>query len=371
VAPLPHPIRQVRGLRSYSGRMSIRSPFESSIAKPGHGEVTLTLLPPSITPTLTTLTYKYPLKLISRTPRFTPQSSALSCISRSTHLHCLTYGGGLLPGDEINVFITLNPQTRLVMTTPQGTNKIYRTEPTIRNRLGVPAHKLSDRSRQIIDVRIGSEAALCYLPDPCVPYKDSRYEQIQTFIVDGSTSGCKRSSLCVLDWVTEGRTAGGENWNFHLWKGRNEVWSCDGTGKDKNKKLLLRDSIILDDESGKSHQNNQQTNLIQERTWPHGIVGSLILYGPIFESLASFLFQSFTSQPRIGGRNWSSTPSNQADPVQSNSNVIWTAARVRAGFVLVRFGAKDFAAAKLWLGGLLREEGSVAREFGDEALLCL
>jgi urease accessory protein len=39
--------------------------------------------------------------------------------------------------------------------------------------------------------------------------------------------------------------------------------------------------------------------------------------------------------------------------------------------VLVKFGAKDFETAKDWLGGLLREEGSIIREFGEEALFCL
>ena len=57
--------------------------------------------------------------------------------------------------------------------------------------------------------------------------------------------------------------------------------------------------------------------------------------------------------------------------LEGRSEVTWTAARVRAGFVLVKFGAKDFETAKDWLGGLLREEGSIIREFGEEALFCL
>lgn len=354
--------------------MPIKSPFESSIAKAGHGEVVLALIPPS-TSILTTVTYKYPLKLITRTTGFVPKSSALSCVSQPVHLHPLTFGGGLLPGNHIELSITLSPQTRLVVTTPQGTTKIFRTEPKakIRDRLGVPANEQSDMSRQTLDVRIGSEAALCYLPDPSVPYKDSRYEQIQTFTVDGAAKNDKRSSLCVLDWVTQGRAARGENWDFHLWRGKNEVWSLDeGTGK---KRLLLRDSVILDDEFDEGRPEDEQhaqRNLIRERTWTHGIVGTLILYGPVFESLASFLLHRFTSQPRIGACNWSSSsvPSESSSP-KPNSNVTWTAARVRAGFVLVKFGAKDFEAARRWLGGLLREEGSVQREFWDGALNCL
>ncbi|KAL2011203.1 hypothetical protein VTN00DRAFT_3921 [Thermoascus crustaceus] len=384
--------------------MTLNSPFTSSPAKPGHGEVILSLLPPSI-PTLTTLTFKYPLKLLSRSPGFIPESSVLpSAATRPIHLYLLTYGGGLLPGDHIDVSITLKPATRLVVTTPQGSTKIFKTAPGGRKSQrgglgGANKNETEYMSRQTLDVDIGREAALCYLPDPSAPFKDSRYEQVQRFTVDGSVTGNQRSSLCVLDWVTQGRTSRGENWDFHFWKGKNEVYLSDdlvGGGKKKKKKLLLRDSVILDNEvpypypypdsdpsngengtsTEKETPNSTSTGtntIIRERTHPHGIVGTLILYGPLFDSLASFFMQKFTSHPRIGGRNWSSSssvPSNSSSS-KPKYDVTWTSARVRAGFVLVKFGAKDFETARDWLGSIIREEGSVVREFGEEALFCL
>ncbi|KAJ5195003.1 uncharacterized protein N7498_008441 [Penicillium cinerascens] len=374
--------------------MPIRSPFESSIAKPGQGTVVLSLLPPN-NPTLTTLTYKYPLKLVPRSGGFTPspESSSLSesCPSRPVHLYLLTYGGGLLPGDHIEVSIKLDPRTRMVVTTPQGSTKIFKTEPgnsdcpnVIKgHRKQMPANPhLSDMSQQSLDVKIGRQAALCYLPDPSVPFQNSRYAQVQTFTVDAAAKGDQRSSLCVLDWVTQGRTSRGENWNFRFWRGRNEIWATNEiTGKSR---LLLRDSVILDDETddlNDSDESNEDMpsqagllplNIIQERTRPHGVVGTLILSGPVFESLGSYLLDQFTSQPRIGSRNWSSESSSAPESSPGmKGDVTWTAARVRAGFVLVKFGAKDFETAKLWLGGLLREEGTIVREFGEEALFCL
>ncbi|KAL4871048.1 hypothetical protein BDV12DRAFT_164656 [Aspergillus spectabilis] len=352
--------------------MPVKSPFESSIAKPGQGKVVLSLLPPA-NPSLSTLTYKYPLKLLTRAPGFVPQST-LTSASQPVHLYLLTYGGGFLPGDEINVSITLEPRTRLVVTTPQGSTKIFKTEPT-------PGRTLSDKSRQSLDVRIGAEAALCYLPDPSAPFKDSRYEQIQTFTIENTLKSSSRASLCVLDWVTQGRTSRGENWDFHLWKGKNEIWLSDestslNTG-NKKRKLLLRDSLILNDENTatkqlKTQETHPPKSLIRDRTSPHGVIGTLILYGPVFESLSSFLVERFTSLPRIGARNWSSSgPAAVEAPKNYNSQVTFTAARVRAGCVLVKFGAADFETAKDWLGGILREEGSIAREFGEEALFCL
>jgi urease accessory protein len=352
--------------------MTFNSPFASSVASPGKGEVVLAVLPPSI-PTLAKLTYKYPLKLLSRAPGFIPEHSVLSeGVTKPIHLYLLTYGGGLLPGDHIDVSITLDPRARLVVTTPQGSTKIFKTVPNANTAIATAPERpgLDDRSRQTLNVSIGSQAGLCYLPDPSAPFKDSRYEQIQVFTVDKCQKQ-NRSSLCVLDWVTQGRTSRGENWDFNLWKGRNEVWSEDKTtGK---RRLLLRDAVILDDEEDASlrrHENDSSSGeLIRERTYPHGIIGTLILYGPIFDQLGSFFMTSFGSQPRIGGRNWSATKT-AAEP-SKQSQVTWTAARIRADFVLVKFGAKDFEAARDWLGTIIREEGSIEREFGEEALLCL
>ncbi|KKK23557.1 hypothetical protein AOCH_004140 [Aspergillus ochraceoroseus] len=375
--------------------MPIKSPFESSIAKPGQGKVVLSLLPPA-NPTLTTLTYKYPLKLLARTPRFTPQSPS----SQPVHLYLLTYGGGLLPGDHIEVSITLEPRTRLVVTTPQGSTKIFKTDAdTLAPTAASPP---AAKSRQSVDVRIGKEAALCYLPDPAVPYKGSRYEQTQRFTVESSAKDpTRRSSLCLLDWVTQGRTARGEAGTFKpgrartrsgAWTRRNQVQVLIKGGPPLL--LLLRDSLILDAEN---HQNNpwdpaatftpkppskatstttssSSRNLIRERTSPHGVIGTLILYGPVFESLAAFIVDRFSALPRIGARNWASSAAPvavEAAPPNFDAQVTFTAARVRAGCVLVKFGAADFETAKDWLGGILRAEGTVVREFGEEALFCL
>lgn len=360
--------------------MAIKSPFESSIAQPGQGKVVLSLLAPA-NPSLSTLTYKYPLKLLTRSPGFVPQST-LPNASQPVHLYLLTYGGGLLPGDQINVSITLEPRTRLVVTTPQGSTKIFKTEPG-------SGRTLSDTSRQALDVLIGRDAALCYLPDPSAPFKNSRYEQIQTFTVESSADESRRSSLCVLDWVTQGRTSRGEDWDFHLWKGKNEIYILDESwtagNKNNKRKLLLRDSLVLDDETQSGSGTNTHTHthehppksLVRTRTSPHGVIGTLILYGPIFNSLSDFIVKRFTSLPRIGARNWSSSSSSASAAVENvaiphlDSQVTYTAARVRAGCVLVKFGAADFETAKRWLGGVLREEGSIEREFGEEALFCL
>ncbi|KAI5298438.1 hypothetical protein KEM55_003396 [Ascosphaera atra] len=368
--------------------MALSSPFADPPIPPGHGTVVLSLLPPCL-PTLSTLSYRYPLKLLTRTPAVTLKSAYPSTATTPVHLYLLTYGGGLLPGDHIYVNVEVQRGTRLVVTTPQGCQKIYKTEG---QKKGLPAVVTTKReyaddddaqkSKQTLDVHIAPSAALCYLPDPTVPFEDSRYEQLQRFtIVRDSLSDDEISpSLCVLDWVTQGRGARGENWSFDSWVGRNEVWAENkqteqGKGKGK-RRLLVRDNVVLkqETEEGNLEGNNRVSGPISlaERTHPHGIVGTLILHGPLFASLSDFFMAEFQSQPRIGGRNWSRTSQPQAqNPQPSTEDVVWTAARVRNEFVLVKFGAKDFESAREWLGGLVRREGSIGREFGEEAYGCL
>lgn len=336
--------------------MMFKSPFGPSTSQPGTGHIAVSLVPPSTTPTLSTLTYQYPLKLVAPTNIPTTSTGVASLL-----IFLLTYGGGLVAGDTITLTITLAPSTRLTLLT-QGSTKIFKT----------PRPSLV--TRQNLDVDIGQDAALCYLPDPTQPFAKSAFEQKQIFRIP--EAGDNGSSLCVLDWVSEGRRARGEKWEFHTWKGRNEVRSSE------DDRLLLRDAVVLD---SNNEDVNSSTPSLADKTANLGVLGTLILHGPVFASLADTIMDDFATQPRIGGRNWqshSTQPTHQETPTPLETSrarrrdqaaadgVLWTAARVR-GFVLVKFGAVEVEGARRWLRDLLVEEGSVVRGFGEEALLCL
>lgn len=258
-----------------------------------------------------------------------------------TVVFLLSYGGGLVGGDKINLKVTLEDDTRLVLLT-QGSTKIFKA----------PARAVA--SGQTLDVKIGAGAALCYLPDPTQPFAESMYEQKQTFYVDSTG----KSSLLMLDWVTEGRKARGESWTLWGWKGRNEVREFDQTSKGR---LLIRDAVTLTDSSLGGIGLTDKTNDL-------GIFGTLIVYGPLFASLGHFFMECFKGQPRIGAKDFSGD--SKPDPRHLDDGLLWTAAAVR-GFVLVKFGAKELDGARQWLGELLRQEGTVEKHFGHQALLCL
>lgn len=388
-----------------------KNPFAKSRAKPGEGEIVLSLLPPD-KQVLTTFEYQYPLKLISpdqhkvtvKNPDHdaSKPSDATAEVPVTT-VFLLTYGGGLLAGDSINLTITLNPHTRLALLT-QGSTKIFKSKPntttattsTINQvlplRIASPfTAPASHPTRQTLNVKISPHSSLVYLPDPLQPHAASVYTQHQTIYIDPFGS----SSLVFLDWVTEGRSARNEKWTLTSWRGRNEIREFDEHSKGR---LLIRDALLLfgDDLAD-----------LTAKTDGKGVLGTLIIYGPLFKALGDFFLKEFKTLPRIGAKNWNRTPAPRTPTIREEDEkepdgyfahqkststpapgslpttprakarkeeeiegLLWTAAQVR-GFVLIKFGAAEVDGARRWLGGMLKREGSVEREFGHQATLCL
>lgn len=327
------------------------NPFHFAKSEPGTGSIHLALLPPS-TPRLRTVNYQYPLKVVAPAPLRTSEPP-----HHLVHtIYTLTYGGGLVAGDSIDLKIIVEKSTRLVLLT-QGSTKIF---------------KSSSRgiiSRQVLDVRVEQGGVLCYLPDPVQPFEESCFEGRQVYrLIEGKEKG----SLCVLDWVTKGRGARGEEWDFWRYGSRNEIFFVAEEGTER---LVLRDAVVLDDEDVN----------IRERMAGLAVFGTLIMCGPVFEHLQRFFMDEFKALPRVGGRKWDrgSDDGNEDEccdakavwraerlKKESEEGFLWSAADVR-GCVVVKFGAKEVENARSWLRSMLAFEGTVEREVGERGLMCL
>jgi urease accessory protein len=332
--------------------MVFPSPFAASTAKAGYGSIELCILPPD-TPTLRNISYQYPLKLVAPDALPPPERGSGTSAARLIHtVFLLTYGGGIVAGDSINLSVSLESKTRLVLLT-QGSTKIFKT----------PEPKLV--SRQHMTVNLASGSALVYLPDPVQPFAQSAFSQSQIYHLKD-----EGGSLCVCDWVTSGRSARGENWDIHGYKSRNEVWAFD---KDAKQRLLLRDNLILD-------KHGRTDMPLSERMDSYSVFGTLIIRGPIFASLAQYFLDEFEALPRIGGRDWGDGAQPELSPKEHRrvsrqqqekvDGLIWSAANVR-GFVLVKFASRAVEGSRHWLRDMLKEEDSVLKYFGERALLCL
>jgi urease accessory protein len=330
------------------------NPFLSSASKPGHGTIHLALLPPN-TPRLKTVSYQYPLKLISPSTFHVPDDE-----SRLVHtVYLLSYGGGLVAGDAINLSVILEANTRLVLLT-QGSTKLFKA----------PSRDVL--TTQCMTVEVAPTSALCYLPDPVQPFERSNFEQTQVYNILPSKEGTGLGNLCVLDWVCNGRPANGENWSFYRYGSRNEIYISQPDGK---RRLLLRDNVVLDD--------NGNDNSVAPRMDGQAVFGTLILFGPLMRSLGQFFMEEFKVLPRVGGRKWDSGSDcgdgeDYAEPAvvrrlvrqEVDTNVLWSAASVR-GCVVVKFTAPEAEAGKSWLRSMLSEDGSIRTTFGERAFLCL
>ena len=338
--------------------MSFTSPFGVSTSTPGHGSIVLDILPPD-KPVLRTVSYQYPLKLVAPDPLPPPNygskadggpDQAAPCLVHTVFL--LTYGGGIVAGDCVDLDVQLDSNTRLILLT-QGSTKIFKT----------PSPELVSQQRMTVNLK--HDAALVYLPDPVQPFAHTAFSQSQIYHLEQ-----EQGSLCVCDWVTSGRSARGENWDMYGYKSRNEVWTVDEAGK---KRLLLRDNLILD-------KHGRTGMPMSSRMDNYSIFGTLIVRGLIFSSLSKFFLDEFEALPRIGGRNWGDAVQPELLPHEQrryerqqrekSDGLIWSAANVR-GFVLVKFGSREVQGARNWLRDMIKEEGSVPESFGERAILCL
>jgi urease accessory protein UreH len=328
----------------------MNSPFPKSSSADGEGRIVVRLLPEGISG-LEAFTYQYPLKLI--TPMRPPET-------KSALVFLLSYGGGLVGGDQVNLAIDVKAGAKLSLAT-QGHTKIFKSaSPDI-------------VTRQRMHVSIAPEAAVCLLPDPVQPFEASVYEQVQIFRL------ARNSSLCLLDWVTQGRTARGENWSFVKWTGRNEVWTVGGDQVARDR-LLVRDSVILD-----SNRAHPQLPTLRESMHGVGVTGTLVLRGPLMKPLGEFFLAEFAALPRLGARDWRSDDKKKETDaslsprekwrakrlqMEKENKLLWSAANVR-GCVVVKFGAPAVEAGRLWVGAMLAQEGSISQHFGDQALMCV
>ncbi|KAF2995725.1 hypothetical protein E8E13_004657 [Curvularia kusanoi] len=332
--------------------MTFTSPFAKSTSKPGHGSIIVEVLAPDA-PVLKEVSYQYPLKLIAPEPLPPPDRSSDADTPRLVHtVYLLTYGGGIVAGDSIDLDVHLDHKTRLLLLT-QGSTKIFKTEDA-----RIVSH-------QHMNVHLKNGSALVYLPDPVQPFAHTAFSQSQVYHLEQGNG-----SLCVCDWVTSGRSARGENWDIFEYKSRNEVWTTEATGK---KRLLLRDNLILD--------KHGQTNMhLSSRMDGFSVFGTLIVRGPAFASLAKFFLDEFEALPRIGSRNWGDAVQSELSRKEQwrtrrldrekKEGVVWSAANVR-DFVLVKFASTEVEASRNWLRDMVTEEGSVLHAFGERALLCL
>ncbi|KAK2178005.1 hypothetical protein NP493_566g00023 [Ridgeia piscesae] len=203
-----------------------------------------------------TLEYTYPLKLLC---------PSLASSSNCQWLYPITFGGGLVEGDVITLEVEAGPGSCVLVTT-QSSTKVF--------------HCLEEKeTTQHFVLHLGRRSLMAVLPDPIVCFKDARYKQTQH--VNMTTN----SNLLLLDWLTAGRMARGELWDFTSYASVNNV-TVDG-------ETVFRDAIRLSD----SPSVSKKTAMVDFQ-----VIGMFLVLGPLLEDYSQALIKSLGASQSYNSR---------------------------------------------------------------------
>ncbi|EAU92675.1 hypothetical protein CC1G_01720 [Coprinopsis cinerea okayama7 len=227
----------------------------SSSLPPGHGRVVVSSH--AAKAVFAELASTYPLKLLS--PRVAGDGVAV--------VYVMGYGGGLVGGDEVFLTVEVQRQASLVLLT-QGSTKVFKTRIGARLASGTRPHTFQDRTLtvQTMSYRVGSGSSLFLLPEPVTCFRNASYNQIQTFDLE------ETASLVLLDSITEGRQAQGEDWDLSRYYSMNRV--------KIGKNLVANDVLLLEDQGHGPQTPGLPSRSLRDQLAPYSCYAMAILCGP-------------------------------------------------------------------------------------------
>ncbi|KAF8203120.1 UreD urease accessory protein-domain-containing protein [Pholiota molesta] len=263
------------------------------------------------------LSSTYPLKLLSP---YIQDTTAL--------VYLLTYGGGLVSGDEVDLRVHVELEATLVLLS-QGTTKVFKARPgrrlaCVKSDVPFNGEHLPVSTRQSLEFRIAAKSLLLLLPEPVTCFRDASYNQYQRFHIQDD------GSAVILDWITSGRISMGEDWAFSHYYSVNEIFH--------NEKRIAKDVMLLDDKELNPKVPNRP---LRDRLHPYSCYAMLILFGPQVQSIITEIrlkydqlsvFKTTTPAPVI----WSLSPIDSTN-----------------GGVVIRVGGREMEMVKEWLKDML------------------
>jgi urease accessory protein len=139
-------------------------------------------------------------------------------IPSMAHVFVLSPSGGVLQGDRYRTDIELKNGAMSHITT-QGATRIYKMN--------------SNYATQMINLNVGKDCYLEFLPEQLIPYKNSRYYQKATFKVDDS------ATLVYSETIVPGRVAMGELFDY-------DVCCLKTLCYDDRQEIKFHDNCILE-----------------------------------------------------------------------------------------------------------------------------
>lgn len=211
----------------------------------------------------------------------------------------------------------------------QGTTKVFKTRPG-RRLASIRVEHYTGTSRdddapfitkQSLDFRLADNGLLLLLPEPLTCFRDAFYNQYQRFHIQDN------ASAVILDWITSGRLALGEDWAFSHYHSVNEIFH--------NGRRIAKDVMLLEDAT--ELNPNIPSRSLQERLRPYSCYAMLILVGPQVQSIITSISHKYDQLSVFKTR--------------SPAPLIWSVSPIdvnKAG-VIIRVAGMESEAVKEWL----------------------
>jgi len=188
--------------------------------------------------------------------------------------------------------------------------------PTAAGHAGDEVLQASDRTTQKMDVRISSGATLFVLVDPVTCFRNSSYDQVQTFRLE------RDASLFILDSLTSGRMSLGEEWAFRRYFSLNEVriiedrgLGTQGASSDDDgdyDMCIAKDVMLLEHQLPNAHSPLPPRSLADKMS-PYSCYAMAVLYGPALQGTLAEIAEAYEKisvfkQPSVPDLIWSFSP---------------------------------------------------------------
>ncbi|XP_050413908.1 uncharacterized protein LOC126828265 [Patella vulgata] len=200
--------------------------------------------------------HSYPLKFLI--PQY---ASETNCC----WVYPITYGGGLVEGDHIDIAVHIKQNCCAVITSQEST-KVYSCEKNI-------------ITKQMLQYQVDDHALLCLLGDPVVCFKGASYTQSQEIHMTSE------GSIVLLDLLSAGRIARGESWQFTSFKNSLLVY--------------IDDQPVLNEVN---HLESTPWLSVHASMSEYEILGTCIVIGNNVKNLVEILCKKYSAQKKIGER---------------------------------------------------------------------
>ena len=202
----------------------------------------------------------YPLRILH--PKKVQFDASVDC----AWFYTVSYGGGLVSGDLVPMSVDVQKNCTASVCT-QGTTKVYKSiKPSSTNGTEESGQQQRDgikTTKQTLEAKVGTNALLCWLPDPAQCFKDAKFEQVHEISLQDDSS-----SLCFVDWITAGRVAhDNARWAFRMFSTKTTVTTGD-------------DNVnVIESQRLENSSSNEEESLAKRMANAH-VIASVILIGP-------------------------------------------------------------------------------------------